>query len=1175
MSDRISSAPPERLSLDYAALRERGMDWIRQLAGESWSDHNVHDPGVTLLEAFCYAMTELGFRIQQTLPDLLRSGEIYGQSNLAPAHQMLPTAPVTALDLQQVLLDHLLVNDAQIILNTASSVPLYEDEAMVQQGNPSLTYDDTSHPVAIQGLYDVLIFFEDRSWNSNTYTLTVTVGSENTYLLEIALPYWDDPEAEPLRTGVFNTLNEVTMQSFGTTVWRSLDEAQSYFGRLQVTYNGDATLNLWVVLRIIDNLAQPTLETPLILDAAQTALQTVGSDNNRIQQFIQRVQAAQGGAEQLQRYVESWRHLGEVPIRLQVARQQEIGIRARIEVTGSTNLEQLLAAIFITVDAALSPEVSFSSLETMRQQGATPETLYDGPLLRHGFLATTTLETLARLGILYTSDILRLIMQQRSGTGTDLVAQENPTGRDIVAVTDLALSNFVNNRPITTDARDCLTLVDIQRYRPRLSLTKSRITFVRNDLDVPYDLGRVAELIEQLQALPDGSNVQSLDAAWPVSIGEILPIDDYFPVQNDLPRIYGVGENAVPAQAGKLEQARSLQTKGYLLIFEQFLADLTAQLSHINNLFSGAPEERTTYFTRALFDISGTEQLLKGFPREPNDLWENYIADPDNPYQQALQAAAEAPSQFLDRRNRMLDHLLARQGENMVTWAQELHRWAQKDLTASLESLSTASDIILAAIAARRLEVNARLIYHKAKFLAAAPSLNMTKLQAWGQPLQQFPDLLTVVPSMDGVYWLLTVMGQARLRSTTGFMTEADAVIDAESAIELAAQVAFYRVVDAGSGLHRYQLTDTTDNTSISPRLWGESIQTWSTAPAALNAANDAAAAFANLRIATSLTAMERRIGYLTGIRRQQRQPLINSLETYFEIYDEADNDAAIEKRWRLWELPGQTGNVLLSSVFNFEDDDEAQAIAAAQASIQQVIHYGLDEWNYRVSPAGETTFNFELRHPGGAQLGMANTPLPSEAVAFENINRVIDHLYRFYSAEGFHLIEHVLLRPQQGPGEDPGDPGDGFLELPSDLSNSGWERDPYSYRLSLIFPSGYGRDFSPEASDPDVRTPIPPHRFRDREFRNHVERIVQQSCPAHLYPTLYWVDRQDPEQPFEFPVLTAENATDISFDQFEAIYFIWLNTQLLSGISDTEKTTARNQMILAMNALPPTALPT
>ncbi|NEQ45468.1 MAG: hypothetical protein F6K00_18775 [Leptolyngbya sp. SIOISBB] len=328
---------------------------------------------------------------------------------------------------------------------------------------------------------------------------------------------------------------------------------------------------------------------------------------------------------------------------------------------------------------------------------------------------------------------------------------------------------------------------------------------------------------------------------------------------------------------------------------------------------------------------------------------------------------------------------------------------------------------------------------------------------------------------------------------------------------------------------------------------------------------------------------MERRIAHLTGIRRQQRQQLIQPLTAYFEIYDEADDDAVVEKRWRLWERPEQSGAVLLSSVFHFEganDADEAGAIAAAQASIQQVIHYGLDTWNYHVLPAGATTFNFALRHPDAAvrepddsvSLGLSNPPRASAAAAQAAIRETIEHLYTHYSAEGFHLVEHILLRPQRGPDTDPTAPepypGDALLARPSANPDTASEIDPYSYQVSLIFPSGYARDFSPAASNPEARSPVPPHRFRDRELRRHVERIVQQSCPAHLRPLIYWVDRHVSEQSLPFPEPIPETATDISFEQFEAIYFAWLNTQLLPGVAAEAAIAARNQMILAMNAL-------
>src|SRR5439155_24201519 len=165
-----------------------------------------------------------------------------------------------------------------------------------------------------------------------------------------------------------------------------------------------------------------------------------------------------------------------------------------------------------------------------------------GPLLRNGFLAPDALAT-ERPSVLFLSDVLRLIMRRRSASGSDVVAQENPVGRDIVAVTDLTLTNFINNRPITSDADDCLTLVDTHLYRPRLSIAKSRIVLVRNDADVSYDVARVERLFgDLLTALDAGSRTTETSPAWPVERGDLLPIEEYTPLQEELPAIYGVGQ---------------------------------------------------------------------------------------------------------------------------------------------------------------------------------------------------------------------------------------------------------------------------------------------------------------------------------------------------------------------------------------------------------------------------------------------------------------------------------------------------------------------------------------------------------------------------------------------------------------------------------------------------------
>src|SRR5262249_49050555 len=175
--------------------------------------------------------------------------------------------------------------------------------------------------------------------------------------------------------------------------------------------------------------------------------------------------------------------------------------------------------------------------------------------------------------------------------------------------------------------------------------------------------------------------------------------------------------------------------------------------------------------------------------------------------------------------------------------------------------------------------------------------------------------------------------------------------------------------------------------------------------------------------------------------------------------------------------------------------------IQLAQDSIRQVLRYGMDEWNYDVSTTAP--FTYQLKDPTGTVIAIRDAALASAADARRALATTVDLLYGSYSVEGFLLIEHLLLRPRAAT--------DAFLSLPLELPVR--ERDPYGQRVSLVFPSGYARDFSlPRKSAPT--TPVTPDRFRDPEFRSHAERVVQQTRPAHLMTTVYWVDRSTPGSP-------------------------------------------------------------
>jgi hypothetical protein len=71
----LPTGPFEQVSMDYARLRDEGLQLLGRLAGTQWADYNTHDPGITNLEQLCYAITDLGYRIAYPMPELLAGGD--------------------------------------------------------------------------------------------------------------------------------------------------------------------------------------------------------------------------------------------------------------------------------------------------------------------------------------------------------------------------------------------------------------------------------------------------------------------------------------------------------------------------------------------------------------------------------------------------------------------------------------------------------------------------------------------------------------------------------------------------------------------------------------------------------------------------------------------------------------------------------------------------------------------------------------------------------------------------------------------------------------------------------------------------------------------------------------------------------------------------------------------
>jgi hypothetical protein len=102
VTTRLAKERPLELGLDQPALYARGLDRLRAVVGDSWTDHNVHDPGITILELAAYALTDLTYRASIPLPNLIKTGDAFGAWS---AGKMLPNRPLTVLDYRKLMID--------------------------------------------------------------------------------------------------------------------------------------------------------------------------------------------------------------------------------------------------------------------------------------------------------------------------------------------------------------------------------------------------------------------------------------------------------------------------------------------------------------------------------------------------------------------------------------------------------------------------------------------------------------------------------------------------------------------------------------------------------------------------------------------------------------------------------------------------------------------------------------------------------------------------------------------------------------------------------------------------------------------------------------------------------------------------------------------------------------
>ncbi len=471
--------------LDYASLREQGIALVEQLAGEIWTDYNEHDPGVTTLEQLCYALTELSYRAEFPLQDLLaekQSGKIdaRGQALFIP-RRILPCNPLTENDYRKLIVDR---------------VP--------QVANVWLQPYRGDDP-AVKGLYEIWLY---------------------------------GPDAD--------SCGELSAKAIRRRVRRVYCRHR----------------NLCEDVRAI--------------------------------RFLEPVRAV---------------------------------VSAEVRINSTRTPEATLATLLFNVGKFLAPELRRQPLKNLLDRGETPDQIFNGPLLRNGFIDDDQLQPKATM--IAVQDVVRTLVRTE---GVDSVSKVS------VQLGDGPIYSGTSSIPVAE--KDIL----------QLDTRAGTIRLFQNGVEIKPDQTRVRRELDKLWA--DYRRTYRLlpqyEMYFGVPHGKYRDLREYYSIQNQYPAVYGINSFGVPARATPRRRGQAKQFKGYLLAFEQLLADFFAQLSCAKDLYSIDRDLRQTYFFQSLSaSVPDVEPLLK----------ENYLA--------GLQRIVERHDPFVERRNRFLDFLLALYAETL------------------------------------------------------------------------------------------------------------------------------------------------------------------------------------------------------------------------------------------------------------------------------------------------------------------------------------------------------------------------------------------------------------------------------------------------------------------------------------------------------------------------------
>lgn len=570
----VISPKPESNAEDYEGLRRTGLSYIQQFSGSVWTDYNLHDPGITILELLCYALTDLAYRTSFPVADLLTTEGKDGpdKGDFFSARKILTSHPITINDYRKLILDRVpgVRNIWFETLNNTDYIPtIYFDKKLV---TTTLSAPPAGHPfevLQLKGLYIVKLDVEDFE----------TIKSHNPQFLQTLAHYRD-----------------------------------------------------------IDSM---------VTDPEATAAEYKTCITNFVKHLL-------AGARNLCEDFET----------IRIADPEYIAVCADIELKSNASADEVFKQVNSVLYNYINPSIPFYSIKELLEKGRRIEDIFAGPAMTRGFIDDEDLASHGHKEVLYVSDIINLLMDVKG----------------ILQIKNIHLSSYRQRADGTYTVLQnaqpyCLHLQDKENAVFQFALDagepdpKKIFNHIRFSKGLIYFSPKRKPEYQTYDFVDFPEMPQDFKNNLPFPKGRYRNLLNYYSVQNDFPLCYYTGMDGVPSSETTLRKAQRLQTKAYLLFFDQLLANYLSQLDNLKRVFShrgGVDLSTLTPFVLNGKNIKDLQMLITS----------PFKADENKPDKEFFQAAYGHLSQVLEttgqghvRRNLLLDHLLARFNELFVDYS--------------------------------------------------------------------------------------------------------------------------------------------------------------------------------------------------------------------------------------------------------------------------------------------------------------------------------------------------------------------------------------------------------------------------------------------------------------------------------------------------------------------------